>query len=70
MGSVVLFIFSSRLLLYFTWSRLNRVRVVLSRFSVRLLCFVQAKTVCRYGCMCGLAALVLVCMDVIVMSSA
>ena len=34
------------------------------------LCFVQAKTLCRYGCMYFLAALVLVCVDVIVMSSA
>ena len=32
-------------------------------------CFVQAKTLCRYGCMYLLAALVLVCVDVIVMSS-
>ena len=28
---------------------------------MRLFCFVQAKTVCRYGCMYFLAALVLVC---------
>ena len=33
-------------------------------------CFVQATTLCRYGCMYFLAALVLVCVDVIVMSSA
>ena len=41
-----------------------------ARFSKRLFCFVQAKTLCRYGCMYFLAALVLVCVDVIVMSSA
>ena len=41
-----------------------------SGFSLRLLCFVEAKTLCRYGCMYFLAALVLVCVDVIVMSSA
>ena len=35
-----------------------------------LLCFVQAKTVCRYCCMHSLAALVHVCVDVILMSSA
>ena len=35
-----------------------------------LFCFVQAKTLCRYGCMYFLAELVLVCVDVIVMSSA
>ena len=45
-------------------------QVVLSGFSVRLICFVQAKTVCSYGCMYFLAALVLVCVDVMVMSSA
>ena len=39
-------------------------------FSVRLFCFYQAKTLCRYGCMYFLAALVLVCVDVMVMSSA
>ena len=49
---------------------MNRVQVVLSGFSMRLFCFVQAKTVCMYGCMYFLAALVLVCADVIVMSSA
>ena len=30
----------------------------------------KVKTLCRYGCMYFLAALVLVCVDVIVMSSA
>ena len=35
-----------------------------------LFCFVQAKTLSRYGCMYLLAALVLVCVDVMVMSSA
>ena len=44
-------------------------QVILSGFSVRLLCFVQAITVCRYGCMYLFAAYVLVCIDVIVMSS-
>ena len=28
---------------------MNRVHVVLSGFSMRLFCFVQAKTLCRYG---------------------
>ena len=37
---------------------------------MRLFCFVQAKTVCSYGCMHFLAAFVLVCVDVMVMSSA
>ena len=42
----------------------------LSGFSVRLFCFVQAKTLCRYGCMYFMAALVIACVDVMVMSSA
>ena len=45
-------------------------QVGLSGFSVRLFCFVQATTLCRYGCMYFLAALMLVCVDVMVMSSA
>ena len=28
---------------------MNRVQVVLPEFSVRLLCFIQAKTVFKYG---------------------
>ena len=51
MDSAVLFILISRLLLYSTVSGVNRVQVVLSGLSVRLLCFVQAKTLCRYGSM-------------------
>ena len=66
MGSAV----RSRLLLYSAGSGVNRVQVVMSGFSVRLFCFVQAKTLCRYGCMYFLAALVLVCVAVMVMSSA
>ena len=66
MGSAVLFILRSRLLLYAAGSGVNRVQVDLSGFSVRLFCFVQAKTLCRYF----LTALVLVCVDVLVMSSA
>ena len=49
---------------------MNRVQVVLSGFSMRLFCFAQAKTFCRYGCIFFLAALVLVCVDVMVLSSA
>ena len=45
-------------------------QVVFSGFSVRLLCFVTAKTLCIYGCMYLLATFVLVCADVMVMSSA
>ena len=70
MGSAVLFILRSRLLLYSAGSGVNRVKVVLSGFRVRLFCFDQAKTVCRYGCMHFLAALVLVCIDGMVISSA
>ena len=69
MGSAVLFILRSRLLLYSAGSGVNRVQVVLSEFSVRLFCFVQAKPLCRYGYMYFLAAFVLVCVDVMVMLS-
>ena len=65
MRSAVLFIFRSRLLLYSAGSGVNRVQVVLSGFRVRLFYFVQATTLCRYGCKYFLAALVLVCVDVI-----
>ena len=61
MRSAVWFICWSRLLLYSAWSGVNRVQVALSGFSVRLFCFVHAITLCRYGCMYFLAALVLVC---------
>ena len=70
MRSAVLFIFRATLLLYSAGSGVNRVQDVLSGFSVRLFCFVQETTFCRYGCMYFLAALVLVCVDVMVMSSA
>ena len=61
MDSAVVFIFRSRLLLYSAGSGVNRVQVILSGFRVRLFCFVQTKTLCWYGCMYFLAALVLVC---------
>ena len=61
--------FRSRLLVYSAGSGVNRVKVVLSGFSMRLFCFVQANTFCMYGCIYFLAALVLVCMDVMVISS-
>ena len=70
MGRALLFIVRSRLLVYSAGYGVNRVQVVLSGFSKRLFCFVQAKTLCRYGCMYFLDALILVCVDVIVMSSA
>ena len=59
--SALLFIVRSRLLVYSAGYGVNRVHVVLSGFSKRLFCFVQAKTLCRYGCIYFLAALVLVC---------
>ena len=71
MGSALLCIFRSRyMLVYSAGSGVNRVQVVLSAFSMRLFCFVQAKSLCGYGCMYFLAALVLVCVDVMVLSSA
>ena len=65
--SAVLFIFRFRLLVYSAGFGVNRVQLVLSGFSVRLFCFVLAKTLSRYGCMYVLAALVLVCEDLMVM---
>ena len=70
MDSAVLFRLRSILLIYSAWSGVIRVQVVLSGFSVRLLCFVKAKTVCRYGRMYLFTALVLVCIYVMVMESA
>ena len=70
MASALLFVVRSRLLVYSVGSGVNRVQVVLSAFSKRLFCCVQAKTVCRYGCMHFMAAFALVCVDEIVMSSA
>ena len=69
-GSAVLFILRSRLLLYSAGSGVNRVHVVLSGFSVRLFGFVQAKSLFMYGSMYLLAALMFECVDVMVMSSA
>ena len=68
MSSALLCIFRSRLLVYSAGSGVNRVEVVLSGFSMRLFCFVQAKTLCRYGCLYLLAAFVLVSVDMMVMS--
>ena len=51
MRSAVLFILRSRLLLYSAGSGVNRVQVVLSGFSKGFFCFVQTKTLCRYGYM-------------------
>ena len=69
MRSALLFILRSRLLFYSAGSGVNRVQI-LSGISVRLFCFVQAKLYVDYGCMYFLVALVLVCVDVMVMSSA
>ena len=72
MGSAVPYILSSRLLPYSAGSGvlINRVQVVLSGFSVRLLCFVQPKILCIHGCMFFFAAFVLVCVDLMVVSYA
>ena len=44
MGSALLFIVRSKMLAYSAGCGVNRVQVVLSAFSMRLFCFVQAKT--------------------------
>ena len=65
MGSAVLFNLRSSLHLYSAGSGVNRVQVLLSGFSVILFYFVQAKTICWYGCMYFLVSLVLMCVMVI-----
>ena len=69
MDSAVLFIWRSRLLLFSVWSGVNRVHVVLSGFSVRLSCFVQRNDFMKVCLYYFLAALVLVCVDVMVKPS-
>ena len=49
MGSAVLLISCSRLLLYSAGSGVTRVQFVLSGFIVILLCFVQTQKIYRYG---------------------
>ena len=66
MVSAVLFILRSRSLLYSAGSGVNRVQV-LSGFSVRLFC--PVKNIMYVWLLYFLAALVLVCVDVMVMSS-
>ena len=61
MRSAVLFILGPDCSCILQGLGVNKVQVVLSGFSVRLYCFVQAKTLCRYGCMYFFPALVLVC---------
>ena len=63
MGSVFFVIFGPDCSVHSAASGVNRVQVVLSGFSMRLFCFVQAKTLCRYGCMYFSTALVLVCLE-------
>ena len=57
MGSALLFIVRSRLLVYSAGSGVNSVQVVLSGFSKRLFCFVQNNICyiipCYYVCMSG-----------------
>ena len=67
MGSALLFIIRSRLLVYSAGSGVNRVQVVWSGISKRLFCFVQAKLCVGIS---WLHSYLCVCVDVIVMSSA
>ena len=50
-GCVVMNSTVSLFILYSAGSGVNRAQVALSGLNVRLLCFVQANTLCRYGCM-------------------
>ena len=70
MGSAVLFILRSTLLFYSAGSGVNTVKVDLSGFNVRLFCFVQTKFYVGMLFVYLLAAFVLVCVDVMVMSYA
>ena len=49
MGSALLFIVRSRLLIYSAGSGVNRVQVVLSGFSKRLFCLEVTNPMCRYA---------------------
>ena len=69
MDGAVLFILRSRLLLYSAGSGVKSASCYVW-IKCEIDCFVLAKTLCRYGYMYLLAALVLVCVDVMVMSSA
>ena len=68
-GSVV-GVFMVQIVFIFHRVRSEYIASCLSGFSVRMLCFVQTKTLCRYGCIYFLDVLVLVCVDVMVMPSA
>ena len=70
MGSALLFIVRSILLVYSAGSGVNRVQVVLSGFSKRLFCFVQAKKLCVGMVVCISWMHSYLCVCVIVMSSA
>ena len=59
MGTALLCILRSILLIYSAGFGVNTVQVVLSRFGMRLFCFVQAKTLCMvvyiywlHSCLC------------------
>ena len=70
MCSAVLFILMSRLLVYSGRSGMTRVHVILSVFSVKLFCFVQAKTLYKYCCMYLFSSFVLVGVNVMEIASA
>ena len=69
-GGLVLLICSSKLQLYSVGSGVNKVYVVLFGLRFMLMSIVHVCTLFRYGCKYGLAVLVLVCVDVMAMSSA
>ena len=70
MGSAMLCILWSRLLVYSTGSDVNRVQVVLSGFSMRLFCFVQAKHYVGMAVYISWMHSSIMCVDVMVISSA
>ena len=64
MGSTVLFILRFKLLLYSVGSGVNRM-LSFVWIQCEIVRFCPDKILCRYGCMYFLAALLLVCIDVI-----
>ena len=70
MGSVMLSICSSSCVLYSAGSGVKRVHVVLSGLRMMLFVRVHVCISCRYDWMFAFAMLMLLCVDVVVMSSA
>ena len=69
MSNIVLLICRLSLMLYSAASGVKNVQVVFSELCMRLFDLVQAWIQCRYDCVYTFAVYLLLCVDVIVMSS-